>query len=154
MSRKTAPKQDEQWLVVRKKRMVFRPLPGFLRIIPFWRLRDFFWKLRAKLQRFRRGYADTDVWNLNTWFLSTVRPMLQQLHDTHAGYPVNITNELWEEKLRTMIRLLDGMDEEKLTEGLSTDEVIKNAVKIQEKLDRNKDRFFELFAKYFWNLWD
>ena len=110
--------------------------------------------LKWKIQRFHRGYADTDVWNLNTWFLSTVRPMLQQLHDTHAGYPVNITNELWEEELRTMIRLLDGMDEGKLIEGLSTNEVVKNAVKIQEELDRNKDRFFELFSKYFWNLWD
>lgn len=112
--------------------------------------------LKWKIQRFRRGYADTDVWNMNDWFIGTVRPMLQQLLDGHAGYPVNITNARWEEELMYMIRCLDNMDEEKVAEDLQLSDTYTAAAyrKINEVMDRNKNEFFRVFSEHFWNLWD
>ena len=42
---------------------------------------------KARKQRKKQGYADIDVWNLNSWFMKTLKPMLQQLKDTHQGFP-------------------------------------------------------------------
>ncbi len=41
---------------------------------------------RASQQRAKRGYADVDVWNMDSWFLRTVSPMLKQLRKRHHGF--------------------------------------------------------------------
>ena len=38
-------------------------------------------------QREKRGYSDTDVWNMNDWFIGTVTPMLKQFRKRHNGIP-------------------------------------------------------------------
>ena len=40
---------------------------------------------KMRWQRYERGYADSDVWNLNSWFMETLYPMLKTLRETHSG---------------------------------------------------------------------
>ena len=178
-------------------------------------------KEHEKEQRYDRGYADVDVWNLNYWFIETVRPMLIQLRDTRFGSPSHLgtqtTNEkgyliskgcheAWDAILNRMIFLLGEMEEEtcvrrnkyeneyiKASEEfmkmygmfgnkLLTEEeraaaeegkgirvhtmrelpeykqLVENYMNEEVELGkyRNecKNEFFELFSKYFWDLWD
>ena len=75
---------------------------------------------RMSKQRYDRGFSDEDVWNINSWFIKTVRPMLQQLRDTHVGspdfpnlqsdndkeYDENSVHDKWDRILDRMIFLL------------------------------------------------
>ena len=101
--------------------------------MPFYRARNFFrnkwWGFRKRCQRFKRGFAWSDVWDMDAWFISTTKPMLEHFLEKHCAYPCNIENEEWEAILKEMIDCLELMEEK-------------------------KDRFFELFSKWFFNLWD
>ena len=148
-------KNNAQVDVVKQKVSLLQRVK-FLFYTPKWRIYDWFYNTKAKFQRFRRGYADKDVWDLDRWFIETVKPMLQQLHDGHMGYPGDMTPELWEETLRDMIRCLDYMDESAVEAhlGLENDPSPQACEEIWSVMTENKDRFFELFSKYFWKLWD
>lgn len=37
--------------------------------------------LRARCQRFKRGYSYGDIWDMDCWFMRTVKPMLIHLRD-------------------------------------------------------------------------
>lgn len=52
-----------------------------------YRLKDKWFDFKMRCQRFKRGYADCDVWNINTWFTYNIVPMLQHLRDNHCGFP-------------------------------------------------------------------
>ena len=43
-----------------------------------------------KKQRMERGYSDCDVWDMYTWFIGTIKPMLEQLSKNHMGFPASI----------------------------------------------------------------
>ena len=57
--------------------------------------------LKARCQRFKRGYAWSDVWNMDSWFMRTVKPMLLHLYHNHHGVPMEFENnpEGWKEVL-------------------------------------------------------
>ena len=46
-----------------------------------WEVKDFWYDLRRRVQRFKRGYAYSDVWDIDYWFMGTVKPMLIHLRD-------------------------------------------------------------------------
>ena len=81
---------------------------------------------KARKQRAQRGYADVDVWNIDSWFMRTVLPMLRQFRKKHNGVPSSFlsgydstpeeretANAKWEGILDRMIFLLEEMDEDK-----------------------------------------
>ena len=120
--------------------------------------------LRARIQRFKRGYSYGDVWDMDFWFMRTVKPMLIHLRDHGIGIPndlylQNEDNEriVWENTLTEMINCLELMNEDGAEKHLG----IKNkdfSVEDYEKkwalMEENKNRFFELFSKHFYSLWD
>lgn len=82
---------------------------------------------KMRKQRYERGYADIDVWDISEWFIDIVAPMLRQLRNTHHGSPAylgknyvdengNMVNpechEEWDKTLDRMIFLLGEMKEE------------------------------------------
>lgn len=170
---------------------------------------------RMKNQRAEKGYSDSDVWNLFSWFLDIMPKMLTQLRDTHVSYPdIKVaSDEEWTKELDRMIFLLTEMNEdtcsyvnkyqddvdkahyefekiyglmgEKLADIIETEEDKENYKKrgvkrwysyaddpnhpeykelrikwiLEEQIKRNymdrcREEFFNLFSKYFWNLWD
>ena len=106
--------------------------------------RDKKFEKKMRKQRLKRGYSDMDVWDIKFWFMNTVRPMLQQLRDTHTGSPsrlgenyqnenglwVNDTcHDEWDAILDRMIFLLGEMDEEKCSRKNPYDKQWENAHK-------------------------
>ena len=72
-----------------------------------YRVKELFSSLKWKIQRFKRGYADVDVWDFNSWFLKTIPKMLMQLKEQLHGYPINMEFEDWENYLQEMINHLE-----------------------------------------------
>lgn len=124
---------------------------------------DFWYDFRARCQRFKRGWSYGDVWDMDVWFIRTVKPMLIHLRDHGIGIPnelyVDGENERvnWENTLTEMINCLELMDEDaarKRLNILDSDYSFESYKKINDLMEENKDRFFELFSKYYFSLWD
>ena len=49
---------------------------------------DFRRVIKYSHQRARRGWADCDVWSMDSWFCAVVPGMLRQLADNHHGAPI------------------------------------------------------------------
>ena len=120
--------------------------------------------LRARWQRFKRGYSYGDVWDMDCWFTRTVKPMLIHLRDHGIGVPNELYQEgaenergAWEAVLTEMIECLELMDEDGAEKylGIAEDDYsFKSHQKQWALMEEKKNRFFELFSKYFYSLWD
>ena len=120
----------------------------------------------GRCQRFKRGYSYVDVWNINSWFIRTLKPMLIHLRDYGIGIPGILIAEgenkraNWEAVLTEMIDCLTLMEEDNVYEKLfgenwfEEDLALKEWQEVCEVMEANKNRFFELFSKYFYYIWD
>lgn len=109
----------------------------------------------------KHGYSPVAQWETFEWFIAVMREILINYRDNCTGTPVvipdyNIDNLISENKnieiynniLNEMIELLDKMDECNSTyNGVSLEEM-------HSAMDTAKNKFFELFSKYFYTLWD
>ena len=109
----------------------------------------------------KHGYSPVAQWETFGWFITVMREILVNYRDNRMGTPVvipdyNIDDLISENKnvnvynslLDEMITLLDQMDENNLA---------YNDLSLEEKhsaMDSAKNKFFELFSKYFYTLWD
>lgn len=121
--------------------------------------------LKARIQRFKRGYSYGDVWDMDFWFMRTVKPMLIHLRDHGCGIPNELylqdeDNEriAWENTLTEMINCLDLMCEDNAAKYLGIENKERWSLEDYNKrwtlMEENKNRFFELFSKYFYCFWD
>ena len=121
--------------------------------------------LKARCQRFKRGYSYGDIWDMDYWFMRTVKPMLIHLRDHGIGIPNELylqdaDNEriLWENTLTEMISCLELMSEDNVRKSLGLEYgkhlTIEDYKRIGSIMEENKNRFFELFSKYFYSFWD
>lgn len=127
-------------------------------------IRDACWNFRARCQRFKRGWSYRDSWDIDFWFMDTVKPMLIHLRDHGIGIPFDLyldgaENEraAWEAVLTEMIECLDLMEEEAAQKylGVYDDTWSKESYKmVNDLMEEKKNRFFELFSKHFYGLWD
>lgn len=153
---------------------IFHRIKNFLTNIPK--------QIKFFYQRGKRGYSDQDVWSMDWWFFSVVIPMLKQLRDTKQGYPSKFkTPEEWDRELDTMIHYFIEATEEGCSEkneyeeqynkrwwdsfdkkGMAyviddselRDKYLQRSYEIDEYREDMKNKGFEMFSKYFWNLWD
>ena len=109
----------------------------------------------------KHGYSPVAQWETFGWFITVMREILVNYRDNRMGTPVvipdyNIDDLISENKnvnvynslLDEMITLLDQMDENNSAyNDLSLEEV-------HSAMDTAKNKFFELFSKYFYTLWD
>lgn len=119
---------------------------------------------KNKCSRFKRGYSYSDVWNMFDWFLEVMPPMLTKLRDEGIGVPQDLwlegaenEREKWEVILTEMITLLALMNEDGARNHLEirdNDYSVESYRKVNDFMEESKNRFFELFSKYFYNLWD
>lgn len=121
--------------------------------------------LKARIQRFKRGYSYSDVWDMDFWFMRTVKPMLIHLRNHGCGIPNELylqdeDNEriAWENTLTEMINCLDLMCEDNAAKHLGIENKERWSLEDYNKrwtlMEENKNRFFELFSKYFYCFWD
>ena len=86
------------------------------------------------------------------------RSILKQYLKYHWGYPGREgaeTNEEWESIINRMIELLNNMDVDKYPKrDANTSTVTTYYTEQNDFLENNKKEFFELYSKWFYNLWD
>ena len=109
----------------------------------------------------KHGYSPIAQWETFGWFIAVMREILINYRDNRMGTPVVIPDyniddlisenkniEIYNNILNEMIELLDKMDECNSTyNGVSLEEM-------HSAMDTAKNKFFELFSKYFYTLWD
>ena len=109
----------------------------------------------------KHGYSPIAQWETFGWFVAVMREILVNYRDNRMGTPVVIPDyniddlisenkniEIYNNILNEMIKLLDKMDECNSTyKGVSLEEM-------HSAMDSAKNKFFELFSKYFYTLWD
>ena len=109
----------------------------------------------------KHGYSPVAQWETFGWFVAVMREILVNYRDNRMGTPVVIPDyniddlisenkniEIYNNILDEMITLLDQMDENNSA---------YNDVSLEEMdsaMDTAKNKFFELFSKYFYTLWD
>lgn len=128
----------------------------------YYRIKNSWYNFRCRCQRFKRGWAYSDAWDMDVWFVRTVKPMLIHLKYNGISYPIEFKDRSeWVAVLDEMIDCLDSMDEDYVFKFLGFSTVDDYGRMTREDWDRvytimaeNKNRFFELFSKYFFDLWD
>ena len=128
---------------------------------PFYRakhwVKDTYWEIRYGFQRMFKGYDSVDVFETFAKFIDRYTKILTRLRNNHCGYPYNLTEEEWDAVIDEMIYHLKYMDEETVIEELERnvpDNWTASHKTVGEILEKHKDQFFELFSKWFYNLWD
>lgn len=87
-----------------------------------------------KKQRIERGFDDTELWNLDSTILKFVLPRLKAFKECTCGYPGTVkSEEEWQNILQKMIDSIEKI--------------------INDNADDEDYDGFELFKKYFFNLW-
>ncbi len=109
----------------------------------------------------KHGYDEYATWETFDWFIDTMKEILTVYRNNHNGYPVfnmalmdddskefEAIRDKYDGDIDHMIELLDAMDE--------NSDRYENKLYIDKHNSMNaaKDEFFELFAKYFYDLWD
>ena len=128
----------------------------------WWRnLKDILIFIKRIFFILKHGYSPVAQWETFGWFITVMREILVNYRDNRMGTPVVISNyniddlisenknvNVYNSLLNEMITLLDQMDENNLA---------YNDVSLEEMhsaMDTAKNKFFELFSKYFYTLWD
>lgn len=106
----------------------------------------------------KHGYSPVAQWETFEWFIAVMREILINYRDNRMGTPVVIPDyniddlisenkniEIYNNILNEMIELLDKMDE--------CNYLTYNNASL-EAMNAAKDKFFKLFSKYFYTLWD
>lgn len=106
----------------------------------------------------KHGYSPVAQWETFEWFIAVMREILINYRDNRMGTPVVIPDyhtddlisenkniEIYNNILNEMIELLDKMDE--------CNYLTYNNASL-EAMNAAKNKFFELFSKYFYTLWD
>lgn len=110
-----------------------------------------FWRFLKELRYFLKyGYPREAVYENYQFFIDTQRQIFTEYLENHFGYPGRYeaeTNEGWEAIVRHMIELLNAMDEQQYDGSLPYYEENK-------KIEQAKNEFFELYSKWFFDLWD
>lgn len=128
-------------------------------------IREKIFNFRVRYQRFKRGWSYSDVWDIDAWFMDVIKPMLIHLRDHGVGIPLSLYEEgvederaAWEAILTEMIECLDCMEEDAVLKKLELYECTswkkEDYEAVTNMMENNKNRFFELFSKYFYSLWD
>ena len=118
-------------------------------------------------QLVKRGYDPGATWGIDYWFIHIMKDILKEYNENRCGTPVIVDNfpyvsvpndeqreivnsneKKWNDIVNHMIELLTLMDEENYNyENYGWQQ-------IEEATEKAKVEFFELFSKYFHNLWD
>lgn len=123
-----------------------------------FKIKNAYWKTRDKTQKIIRGYSDTDINEFFQWFIDTMRPMIKQFRKTTQTFPILCLDEKeWDKILKEMDNCLYMMDELHVMNyyGYKYDNLtVEQGIKIRQEMEKNKDNFFNLFKKYFYDMWN
>lgn len=117
----------------------------------------------------KHGYNPVARWDYGAWFIDTTKDILAEYLKNHVGYKIidehkdAVWNEeAWENIIKEMIDCLERMDESayydtkpcRYDETGNSDDLMKWYDEVWKEIGIAKRRFFLLFNKYFYDLWD
>lgn len=122
----------------------------------FWmKLKDIPIFLKRVVYTLRHGYPPQATWEIYEWHRRVMLETLSEFRKNLNGYPVFDENASPEEQyakwgaiINEMCEYLDAMAED------NYDLSIENLEKSDLARTEAKDKFFELFSKYYFHLWD
>lgn len=130
-------------------------------ILPLRRLKgkidNIYWQVRYGFQRMFRGYDSVDCFDISAKFIERYYKILTQYRKNHWGYPYKLSIDEWDNIIDEMIYHLYYMNEENVEKELCKnmpENWHPSLITTNEIMDKHKDAFFELFSKYFFDLWD
>ena len=98
-------------------------------------------------QRVKYGWCDRDSWAIDEWFINTFSGLLNHYKDKCDSFPPSVdSEEEWYQILDDMLTHL------KLARMEWWDEDEQDWIYNPDH-EEHKDKFFELFSKYFYDLW-
>lgn len=122
----------------------------------FWmKIKDIPIFLKRIVYTLRHGYPPQATWEIYEWHRRVMLETLSEFRKNLNGYPVFDENASSEEQydkwgaiIDEMCEYLDAMAED------NYDLSIENLEKSDLARTEAKDKFFELFSKYYFHLWD
>lgn len=112
-----------------------------------WKLgEEIYYHVKWFWQRGRRGYADCDVWGLDSYLVTWLPGALESLRTQAHGHPVGMTPKTWDIRLE---RMRDGF----LTAreiGDMNFRTVEEAKVLQKRMYKG----LRMFSRYFLDLWD
>lgn len=126
----------------------------------FWKLRDAYHSVRYAIQRVYQGYDDRDMLEFYPNFLKRTTKILKSYKKNNISYPGNITEEKWDEILQEIIDCFENADEfiaaDNLFGGFEkfiNDWSFERQAQLDEYVEKNKNRGFDLLKEHFFHLW-
>lgn len=97
-------------------------------------------------QRGLRGYADCDVWSLDSYLCGWLPGALEQLIGKKHGHPIGMTRKGWDSRLKRM--------KQGFIEAQKLMDLTYHRPKEAQAAERRMQRDLSLFIKHFLSLWD
>ena len=106
--------------------------------------------LKGKRQRFKKGYADIDLWRFNSWFLELMPRMLLEFSDRMCGCPIDMEYDEWKDYLTEMAKHFQEAYKIDNHEELEDMDYKKHCDYCMEEFHKG----IKMFEERFWDLWD
>jgi len=114
-----------------------------------------FLKIKSFIQRGRRGWANSDIWDFDCYLADIIAEGTKHLLKSQHGYPGSLTQEEWDKKLEEIIWAFEYLRD-------SCDIWIQDtkrfgSIKAEQQEVKNKLRAkkgLEVFIEHFQDLWD
>ena len=140
-------------------------------------IRLFFRRYKWAYQRAKRGYADCDIWDMDSWLLTLFHDSLNHLADNHWGYPGNDEfpdDESWTKYLKEMALKFYNANEsneayptpeadkwwewikehDKNIDNPYSETMFKEGNENDKKRDKEMHEGIKMLDHVFWSLWD
>lgn len=121
------------------------------------KIESIYWNIYHGFERMFKGYDSIDTFEIFSKFIERYSKILREYRKNHLGYVGTMSAEEWDDIIDDMLYHLYFMDENNVEKELCKDvpeSWIPSYQVVQEIMSGHKDRFFELFSKYFYFLWD
>lgn len=122
--------------------------------------------IKYGIQRFRHGFSDEDCWDVGSYLMDIIPPMVRQLKKG-IGCPSELydpdkKNEEFHKWHEILEEIAQGFEAGKMLKDMRTHEMVKTELGYEMKFDeeRNKqlsekwDKGKMLFIEYYFSLWD
>ena len=114
------------------------------------------------IQRGKRGYADCDIWDFDSYLCRIIVPALRQLKEDSFGCPSEMYDKKakndechrWSEALEEMAQGFEANEELHKPRFFLKDGEKKLDLEQIKQLNEKMQRGLGLFVKYFGSLWD
>jgi len=125
------------------------------------KIRSFLREIKWFIQRGKRGYADSDLWDLYWYISNLIVDALKEFDKRRGGHPGYLTDKKWSEKLNEM---REGFEFYKNVDDIESEAFEKFGDKRKagkllwledvEKQRKIAEKKLNIFIKYFEHLWD